>query len=200
MSPVCRWCCVRRCRPIRSLAFGRMTDAALPGIADAAQKNLVLTAPNRVECVSQSADRTRRRAPHPELRRPRTRRQCVAVALRRCRPATAGRNPDAWDASPTGGSATSSGGMSTAISCARLTWGPTARRVQRTSSFRLEPPECGGDADRGAGRRAGSHLEHRERQAGQRATTSIGTSLLSTGLAPRRVLAAWRNGARSGCG
>jgi hypothetical protein len=42
------------------LAFWRLTDAALPGIADAAQTNLVLTALNWVECVSRSADRTRR--------------------------------------------------------------------------------------------------------------------------------------------
>lgn len=43
-----------------SLAFGRLREAGLLGIADEAQKYLVLAALNLVECVSQSADRNRR--------------------------------------------------------------------------------------------------------------------------------------------
>ena len=43
-----------------SLAFGNLREAGLLGIADQAQKYLVLAALNLVECVSQSADRTRR--------------------------------------------------------------------------------------------------------------------------------------------
>jgi hypothetical protein len=43
-----------------SLAFGRLGEAGLLGVADEAQKYLVLAALNLVECVSQSAERTRR--------------------------------------------------------------------------------------------------------------------------------------------
>ncbi|MDP1691730.1 MAG: hypothetical protein Q8L49_07235 [Burkholderiaceae bacterium] len=42
-----------------ALAFGRLREAGLLGIADEAQKHLVLAALNLVECVSQSADRSR---------------------------------------------------------------------------------------------------------------------------------------------
>jgi len=41
-----------------ALAYGRLGDAGLMGIADDAQKYLVLAALNLVECVSQSAPRT----------------------------------------------------------------------------------------------------------------------------------------------
>ena len=42
-----------------SLAFGRLREAGLLGVADEAQRYLVLAALNLVECVSQTADRTR---------------------------------------------------------------------------------------------------------------------------------------------
>jgi hypothetical protein len=41
-----------------ALAHGRLWDAGLLGVADEAQKHLVLAALNLVECVSQSAGRT----------------------------------------------------------------------------------------------------------------------------------------------